>query len=185
MGAVFTRPRSLWAWLTNGQLPDWGKDFESHWMTLISEFINQLGAFVIRGGHGFWTASCVAWSPISLQYGGQQWKVNLHPGWMPHIPTLNSAILYHQGVWGAGHTGNLLDDTQLKGPSLAAQKELVNEWQVHVPSNLRATGWPQSVQYDTSTSISVFCGFCLFLGGMGSGSSLQGHESSCQFLGNS
>jgi hypothetical protein len=46
---------------------------------------------------------------------------------------------------GAGQTGNLLDDTllgkaQLKGPSLAAQKELIDEWQVHVPSNLGATG---------------------------------------------
>jgi hypothetical protein len=63
---------------------------------------------------------------------------------MPHIPTVNSAILYYQVVGGARQRGNLLDDTllgkaQLKGPSLAAQKELIDEWQVHVPSNLGAT----------------------------------------------
>jgi hypothetical protein len=46
---------------------------------------------------------------------------------------------------GTEQTGNLLDDTllgkaQLKGPLLAAQKELIDEWQVHVPSHLGATG---------------------------------------------
>jgi hypothetical protein len=38
-----------------------------------------------------------------------------------HIPTVNSAILYHQGMGGTGQARYLLDDTllgkaQLKGP---------------------------------------------------------------------
>jgi hypothetical protein len=52
---------------------------------------------------------------------------------------LSYSVLSRGG--GAGPTGKLLNDTllgkaQLKGPSLVAQKELIDECQVHVPSNL-------------------------------------------------
>jgi hypothetical protein len=49
---------------------------------------------------------------------------------MPHIPTVNSPSLHLQGFGGDWQTRSLLDDTllgraQLRGPSQAAQKELI------------------------------------------------------------